>query len=67
MDYQQAETEMADLMRNPFGFPRGLMYRIAYQTPTLPRGAARRPWVPAGAQWAYLKAAAIRTLTQGEG
>lgn len=67
MDYQQAENEIRELMRNPFGFPRGLMYRMAYDTPRLPRRALPRPWVPAGAQWAYLKAAAVRTLTQGEG
>jgi hypothetical protein len=64
MRYADAEAEIRDLLANPFGPPRGHFWNVAYYLPTQPR---RRPWVPAGAQAAYLRAAAVRTLTQGEG
>jgi hypothetical protein len=52
------------LMGNAFGVPRGHFYAVAAY---LPAQCRRRPWAGAGAQAAYLIAAAVRTLTQGEG
>jgi hypothetical protein len=64
VDYAEAEAEIRDLLANPF-WPTGRnMWRTGYYMPMQPR---RRNWVPAGAQAAWLRAAALRTLTQGEG
>ena len=64
MSYAEHEFKVSTLMGNAFGVPRGHFYMVAAYLPVQCR---TRPWVPAGAQSAYLTAAAVRTLTQGEG
>lgn len=64
MNYEQAENQVCRTIGNAFGVPRGYFWQVAYYLPIQPR---TRRWVPAGAQAAYLQAAAVRTLTQGEG
>jgi hypothetical protein len=64
MNYGQHESGVRRLMGNAFGVPRGHFYAVAAY---LPAQCRRRPGAGAGAQAAYLIAAAVRTLTQGEG
>jgi hypothetical protein len=66
VNYEQAENKVCRVIGNAFGVPAGYFWQAAYWLPSRPRAGAA-PWVAAGAQAAWLEAAAIRTLTQGEG
>jgi hypothetical protein len=65
MDYAEARAEMSELLANPFWqYQKDAMWRTGDYMPRQPR---QRRWVAAGAQAAWLRAAALRELIQGEG
>jgi hypothetical protein len=56
---------MSELLANPFWqHQKDVMWRTGDY---MPRQARQRRWVAGGAQAAWLRAAALRELTQGEG